>query len=77
MPNITGSIYESECIIKNGQGCFESQIVKYKENNWRVKGHGDGDVLITFSAARSSDVYGKSTTVQPKSYVVYFIIKIY
>ena len=34
------------------------------------------DDLFGFDASRCSPIYGTSKTVQPRSYVVYYIIKI-
>lgn len=75
LPNIVSEVYEGECLDKRAVGCFQKHIVSKGPRNHRVSGDGDGDVLISFSAAYSSAVYGKSETVQPNAYSVYFIIK--
>ena len=77
LPNIMGEVYEGECLDKRAAGCFQKRIISKGPRNYRVAGDGDGDVLITFSASRSSAIYGRSSTVQPSAYIVYFIIKVY
>ena len=71
LPNITGH-FPSESGYTNPSGAFYKGSGSY--------GEGDGgngtDEWIYFDASRSSSVYGKSTTVQPASYTVMYIMKI-
>ena len=52
-----------------------------KESGYRlVESHipwgNDGGINIGFNASRSNSIYGRSSTVQPNSYTVYYIMKI-
>ena len=52
-----------------------------KESGYRlVESHipweNDGGMNIGFNASRSNSIYGRSSTVQPNSYTVYYIMKI-
>ena len=73
LPNITGAIRATDNAGWNtyATGAFRGQTL------------GDGDTgnqggewkLYDFNASRSSAVYGNSTTVQPASYTVYYIMR--
>ena len=81
LPNITGEF-----------GMFDDHVMGYRYGWHRASGafyisrtenHGIGvrqdpdiSVGVGFDASRSSSVYGKSTTVQPASYTVMYIMKI-
>lgn len=68
LPNITGSInatWESEGDGRKASGAFTTST---SGANNEVPGNpGGGHTTWNFNASRSSAVYGKSTTVQPKS----------
>lgn len=66
LPNITGNIYA----FAGGGGALNT---KYEINNFG--GGGVPQNYIEFNASKSNSIYGKSTTVQPPSVKVIFIIK--
>lgn len=76
LPNITGSIG----VVKNNgttptqTGCF-SWTEAGTKNVGDYADNGRIENIINFNASRSSNIYGASTTVQPKSLTVRAIIK--
>ena len=83
MPNIKGSLYIENNGGSNGLSDIEAidggaikQILgesRYSGdyNEWGTKLHG-----FSLDASLFNPIYGNSTTVQPASYTVYYIIKI-
>lgn len=73
LPNITGSLNNTYNIDTVATGAF----TKTSNNNEEVQSNSGyyPTYNINFDASRSSAVYGKSTTVQPKSVTVKFCIK--
>ena len=71
LPNITGR-FPSEAADFSGSGAF------FRGNGSYGRGDGDSgtDEWVEFDASRSNPIYGASTTVQPNSYTVYYIMKI-
>lgn len=80
LPNITGTIsrgnganvgifYESTGALSMFQ-YFDYGVSAYLDTPYTFAGG------ISLDASRSSLIYGNSTTVQPASYTVYFIVKI-
>lgn len=68
LPNITG-IISWRSVNGTESGAF------YQTSGYGVGWYGDHQSRIGFNAALSSAIYGKSTTVQPKSLTVRFLIK--
>lgn len=72
LPNIKGTFDGNINDGSSGKtGAFYFTGTRYNG----ADGSGDSGGLIGFDASRSSKVYGNSTTVQPASYTVYYIIK--
>lgn len=72
LPNITatGTGMGVGVIVQVGGAAYNSGV-----NAERLGGGSHDGKRIDFNASRSSSVYGKSTTVQPKSITKFFIIK--
>lgn len=72
-PNITG--YFSN----NGDGRFENSSGSFTNNGSATHSHSGSNVWegrgFDFSASKSSSFYGLSSTVQPPSMTVLFLIK--
>ena len=71
-PNITGNLY----LVTGGNGCTGSFYYTSSTNSRisaSVVDNGIND--IGFSASKSSSIYGNSTTVQPNTLVLNYIIK--
>lgn len=71
LPNVTGSIH----------GCGEKDIwgsgaLYAGGSEWGSNGTDYDNATIYFDASRCSFIYGNSTTVQPRSYIVYYIMKV-
>ena len=68
--------------IFNADGSFslETKAFADPDTNWTyisvASGAGNGDV-VSFSARRSSSIYGKSDTVQPSSIIGIWLVKAY
>ena len=80
LPNIIGSagdIQHVQAIYDNVNGAFyhvsrgTSRFEKYLDTEL-----GEGFGNLYFDASRSSQIYGNSGTVQPKSYTVYYIMRV-
>ena len=72
LPNITGEFGANEASGDYASGAF------YISNTNNRLGSGDSDSdndTVVFNASRSSKIYGASTTVQPNSTRVLFIVK--
>ena len=80
LPNITGT-YNTNGVwsgFLNGENATQAfSIQKTSSTPW---GGYDGDYgyvgILSFSAERCSSIYGRSETVQPPTYTVYYIIKV-
>ena len=73
LPNITASTYADNWASGRTSGAM--YFVNHGYTTLRPNdGHSAGRVY--FDASRSSAVYGKSDTVQPPAYVVYYIIRL-
>ena len=77
LPNITGSFSGHVMGWRNSTtttGAFYS----YSVGNRAGEGNNDGGSVpcFVFDASRSNSIYGRSGTVQPKSYTVYYIMRI-
>lgn len=75
LPNVTANVYMRGIESVTTEGAFS-----YNQNVWDW-GHyywGNGSLAGTLylNASRSSPLYGNSATVQPRSFVVYYIIRI-
>lgn len=72
LPNIkaTGTGMGVGVLVQTGGAAYNSGV-----NAERVAGGNIDGKRIDFNASRASSVYGKSTTVQPKSITKFFIIK--
>lgn len=61
--------------VTTGNGVFST----YTSSHVNGGGTGGGSywkISANFNAARCSSIYGNSNTVQPRAYVVYYIIKV-
>ena len=88
LPNIEGTIFSRSRdntypgAIFNADGSFslETKAFADPDTNWTYisvsSGAGNGDV-VSFSARRSSSIYGKSDTVQPSSIIGIWLVKAY
>ena len=74
LPNISGTFYLQEELSVNASGAFWISSNPSNSTSYRSKG-GGGSPTFSFSASRSSDIYGKSATVQPPSQGVHICIK--
>lgn len=74
IPNITGTFSADQYAnwIHKSSGAFKFEYFFAAGD----EGTGSNDVaLFSFDASRCSSIYGNSNTVQPKSYTVYYIIR--
>ena len=76
LPNIKGSLgttqaYSLADVTSRTAGAFEFTY----DAGGPSGGGGDTKGVFTFDASRSSSIYGNSDTVQPPSYVVYYIMR--
>ena len=72
LPNITGNLY----LVTGTNGCTGSFYFTSSTNSCisaSVVANANRD--IGFSASKSSSIYGNSTTVQPSSLVLNYVIK--
>lgn len=81
LPNITGTlspkVHSNVPVGMDLSGSFYgSDIGKYSNPDGGADKSGNRAATANFDAALSSDIYGKSDTVQPPSGVVNFIIKV-
>lgn len=80
LPNITGSIYTDT--FQPTSLAYRNANAFYTINTWidnvgeGAKGTDYRSNINYFDASRSSVIYGRSSTVQPSSYTIYYIIKI-
>ncbi len=76
LPNITGS-FGRDYFIGTGttNGVFQKTDEK-THNNASSTTSTNKSYIITFDAKNSSSIYGNSSTVQPKSYTVLYIMKV-
>lgn len=79
LPNITGTFYNSNYKqMHNGSSPYASSSGAFTNTNQGGTGGsnwGANGGVFTFNASRSSDVYGKSSTVQPQTIkVLYYIV---
>lgn len=79
-PNITGGTYTEanlngiNAVAVHGIGCFAGVDMK-SVLNLTFDGIRQQNSVVSFDASRSSSIYGNSTTVQPASLVLNYIIK--
>lgn len=76
LPNIWGNIY---CVAYAGSGPFYNFGDSTLGPNSDIVPLNSRTVMertVTFDASYSNIIYGKSNTVQPRSYIVYYIMKI-
>lgn len=76
-PNITGSFFGA---VTGGSGYTTSGVFTATNNGPRSYGLNAGSLqqsanIIEINASRSSSIYGNSTTVQPNSLVLNYVIK--
>lgn len=72
IPNITGTF--GRCVGTDpASGAFQ----RYGATTLNIGDSGSYNTWITFDASRSSEIYGKSNTVQPDCYVYPYIISVY
>lgn len=78
LPNITGSYMDCQLGDDNNNGWATGCFNKKWTSSWCDAGNGDGNKVpyIEFNAANCSLIYGRSDTVQPASYTVYYIMRI-
>lgn len=78
LPNITGSFGAQDNYDWGGRGGWSGALYK-GEGAGSPDGRGGGETdswsYYGFDASRSNPIYGSSDTVQPKSYVAYYIMK--
>ena len=72
-PIIQGLIHAS-----GGTGVFSGNYASYTCNSIQQSDQvfSDGTPYINFDASKCNSIYGNSTTVQPNSYTVMYIMKI-
>jgi len=83
LPNITGSFgYQDEYVVdvsnRSNPRRWTGALYRGQKAPWRDgRGGGESDDWYEygFDASKSNAIYGKSSTVQPASYLVYFIMK--
>lgn len=75
LPNIAGSFYLYTYPGSSGTGSFTKTISNSSASTKLASGGEAPYSQITLNASRSSSVYGNSTTVQPPSVVMNYIIK--
>lgn len=84
LPNITGILGSTESTSwgkgfansKLATGAFQPGVLQEKSNFAGATDKGDNTSGFSFDASRSSSIYGKSETVQPKSTNVYIYYKV-
>ena len=79
LPNIVGSFGIQDNYNWEGLSGWSGALYKgayYGSPDGRGGGHRDSWNYYGFDASRSNATYGKSDTVQPPSYCLYFIMKI-
>lgn len=82
LPNISGSLFPSfeasSRLTGRESGCFTSHLIPNDGASNEIPGepYFRGSMQYDFSANRSNSIYGSSDTVQPKSYTVYYIMRI-
>lgn len=65
-----------EIPVTGGGGLIKGAFYKISNNGQPVVNDGgEKDALAGFQASRSNGTYGKSSTVQPSSYRVLYLIK--
>ena len=75
LPNITGEI--GSISANNGRVYCSGAFHRYEEVERNSdSGQDYPNYVYYFDASRSSSVYGNSDTVQPPSYVVYYIMRV-
>ena len=79
LPNITGELHFWK-FFEHLEGMSGSLSVKSEPPN-SIVGHDstewdNSNQYLIFDASKSNPIYGNSTTVQPNSYTVYYIMKI-
>jgi hypothetical protein len=85
VPNITGEIkndigfgYLLSNAGEKGTAKGSFRLIQAKRNIDREHAVVTGNSYdFDFDASRSSPVYGRSTTVQPEAYIVYYIVRLY
>ena len=72
LPNITGNLY----LVTGSNGCTGSFYFTSSTNS-RISANVVANINndIGFSASKSTSIYGNSTTVQPSSLVLNYVIK--
>ena len=72
LPNITGNLY----LVTGSNGCTGS-FYFISSTNSRISASvvANANNDIGFSASKSTSIYGNSTTVQPSSLVLNYVIK--
>lgn len=75
LPNITGAFNANQLYDGAAYGNGAFQAGGANRSGTPDSGSDDSQSGFNFNASRSSSVYGKSTTVQPKSITKFFIIK--
>lgn len=74
LPNITGGLHAYTYLNGTPSGALTSLI--NNTNQAKMDGARDSNyVAFNFNASRSNSIYGKSSTVQPPSIVMQYIIK--
>ena len=83
LPNITGDGGNVQHILAEVDQQFGALFTKFTgESGFDAKfhlngyGYGNGAGKILLDASRSNPIYGNSETVQPKSYTVYYIMRV-
>lgn len=77
LPNITGS-FSGHVMGWLNSTTTTGAFYSYAVGNRAGEGNNDGGAVpcFVFDASRSNSIYGRSSTVQPKSYTVYYIMRI-
>lgn len=78
LPNIWGNISAHKMWedVYSSSGALYTSGSLYNQSGHDHGAHGEEINNIHFNATRCSMIYGKSNTVQPRSYVVYYIMRI-
>lgn len=74
LPNITGQ-FQNNGHMRNGGQCSGAFYVTQSNGLPSNQGSQNDGGIYGFQASRSNSIYGKSSTVQPKSITKFFIIK--
>ena len=78
LPNITGqfthTVTSTDWVTDRVAGAFLGSVRLSNKKNYSGSGYGSS-VEANFSASNSNIIYGRSTTVTPKSYTAVFLIK--